>query len=114
MCAVICINLSVYTMSVQIEWPAGPFLLAAFPALNSSLDIGHNPVVHSLLCQITRLASLHKEAEALKRLFNHLPLSFSFLLSSLWPAMSLTHSLVEHDVNFFYNRIDQEFDIIRV
>lgn len=66
-----------YNMSVQIEWPAGPSLLAALPALNSSLAIGHNPVAHSLLCQITRMASLHKKEKKVGSLklqpFNHLP-----------------------------------------
>lgn len=110
-----------YYMSVQIEQPAGPSLLAASPALNSSLAIGHNPVVHSLLCQITRMASLHKKkkkkekAGSLKLLpFNHLPLFSSVLPSSLWPATSMTDCLVEHDVNFIHKGRDQEFDIIRV
>lgn len=38
-------------------------LLAALQALNSSLAIGHNPLVLPLFCQIARVQSLHRKKE---------------------------------------------------
>lgn len=67
MCCHMHILAGLYYVSVQNERPAGPSLLAALPALNSSLAIGHNPVVHSLLCQITRMACLHKKEKRKKK-----------------------------------------------
>lgn len=54
-------------MNIQIEQAAGHSLLAALPALNSSLAIGHNPVVPFLLCQTTKMASLHKDRKKTKK-----------------------------------------------
>lgn len=84
LCCLVHILVCLYYQCVQINWPAA--LLAVLQPLNSSLAIGHNPVVHSLLRQITNMASLHQKKK--ERNFGRL-ITFSFssvLLSSLCPV----------------------------
>lgn len=110
LCCLVHILVCLYYQCVQTNWPAA--LLAALQPLNSSLAIGHNPVVHSLLRQITKMAFLLQKKKKLRPL-NHL----LFLLCSSFvslPGTPPTERLVEHDVNFIHKGIDQEFDIIRV
>lgn len=81
LCCLVHILVCLYYQCVQTNWPAA--LLAALQPLNSSLAIGHNPVVHSLLRQITKMAFLLQKKK--ERNFGRL-ITFSFssvLLSSL-------------------------------
>lgn len=93
---------------MQIEQAAGCWFLAALPALNSSLAVGHNPVLPSMLCQTTRMASLNKEGRA-DRWEPSVALPASVPQSS-FDLLVLTHPLLQQDLKLIHKRT---FHVIR-